>query len=65
MAGRITFPYESMGEALKDRFRRIGGIERAFRCLRRGYLELKWRENTTKRAKARPVEEDFTVRRRP
>lgn len=60
----VIFPYETMMDALEDMFAKVGGVDRAFRCLRKGYQEYEWRKRWEADAKerARMEEEDFTKR---
>lgn len=55
---KVVFPYETMVEAAADRFNKIGGVDEAFRFLRRGFLELSWRKRWEARSKARQAAED-------
>ncbi len=55
---KVVFPYKDMPAAIKDRFKKLGGPVGAFRFMRKGYQELKWREHWQARARARAQEED-------
>jgi hypothetical protein len=58
IAEPVTFPYANMGEATKDKFKKIGGPDQALRFLKKGYKAVEWRKRTDAAAKAREEAED-------
>jgi len=55
---KITFPYETLSQAEKDRYKKIGGPDQAFRFLVKGFKSIAWRKRADANAKARDAEED-------
>lgn len=55
---KVIFPYSNMEIAIKDNFKKIGGVVGAYRYMRRGFQELNWRKHWEARAKARLLVED-------
>jgi len=48
--GKVTFPYVSLDEAIRENFSRIGGPQEAFRLLSKGYKTLEWRRRVERTA---------------
>lgn len=58
MSEKVVFPYASLSEASKDKYRKIGGPEQAFRFLVKGYKSILWRKRADANAKAVEDEQD-------
>lgn len=58
MAEKVELPYANMKDAVKDHFEKIGGVEKAYKFLRKGYQDSVWRKRWEERAKKRAKEED-------
>jgi len=64
---KVTFPYETLAQAEKDRFKKIGGPDQAFRFLVKGFKSIAWRKRAdlnTKLAEA-AADEAFAEENRP
>ena len=48
---KVTFPYETLAQAEKDRFKKLGGPEQAFRYLIKGFKSIEWRKRADLNAK--------------
>lgn len=55
---QVLFPYRDMPTAEKDAFRKIGGPDKAFTFLVRGFKTAEWRKRTDASARARDAAED-------
>jgi hypothetical protein len=49
----ITFPYKTLEAATKDHFKKIGGPEKAFAFLVKGFKTVAWRKRTETSARVR------------
>jgi hypothetical protein len=49
--GRVVFPYATLDAAVKDAFKRLGGPEKAFALLVKGYKTSAWRKRAEENAK--------------
>jgi hypothetical protein len=54
----VVFPYANLSEAVRDKFRLIGGPDQAWRFLVKGFKEITWRRRTNKALREREKEED-------
>jgi len=52
IVGKFNLPYSSMAEAIQDRFARVGGTEKAFSMLKRGFYNTRYHEDAQKSDKA-------------
>lgn len=57
----VSFPYKTLEAATKDKFKRLGGPEKAFAYLVKGYKASAWRKRTELAAKAREAAEDAAL----
>jgi len=55
---KVVFPYESFAQAEKDKFKKLGGTEGAFRFLQKGYKSIMWRKKADANAKELAQAED-------
>lgn len=53
----VAMPYKDMASAVKDKFKKLGGEERAFSFLTKGFKAAAWRKRTDAAAKAREAAE--------
>jgi hypothetical protein len=58
---QVTFPYKTLDIAVKDKFKKIGGPEKAFAFLVKGFKSVEWRRRADKAARARDEAEDVAV----
>jgi len=57
MKEQVTFPYTTFSEASKDKFKKIGGYEQAFRYMTKGYKAIEWRKRANENVQ-RELEEE-------
>lgn len=55
---KVSFPYSSLEEARLDHFEKLGGPEKAFRLLVKGYKTYLWRKRADSNAKRQDSEAD-------
>jgi hypothetical protein len=48
---KVTFPYESLAAATKDKFAKLGGPDRAFKLLVKGFKSIEWRKRADANAR--------------
>ena len=54
----VKFPYSNLDTALKDKFKKIGGPDAAFRYLVKGFKTAFWRRKTNANAREAEKAED-------
>jgi hypothetical protein len=54
----ITFPYRTWEAAVKDEFKKVGGLEGAFRLLVKGWKTSAWRKRAENNAREAIKRED-------
>lgn len=62
MEEKVVFPYDSLEKAEKDRYKKIGGPDQAFRFLVKGYKSIAWRKRADANQKAQEQAEDEAFR---
>jgi len=58
MTEKVVFPYDSLELATKDKYKRLGGPEQAFRCLKKGYKSILWRKRADANVRTTEAEQD-------
>jgi hypothetical protein len=61
-AGPLTFPYISMAAAYKDKYAELGGPDKAFSLLIKGYKSVVWRRRHEQRVKEQEAANDAAVK---
>jgi hypothetical protein len=54
---KVKFPYRTLDEAVTDAFKKIGGPEKAFTYLVKGFKTAAWRKRAERNAKAEEAAE--------
>ncbi len=58
MTEKVVFPYDTLEEAVKDKFKKIGGPTQAFRYLVKGFKTIEWRKRADATSKVVEKEQD-------
>jgi hypothetical protein len=61
MPDPVTFPYKDLAAAIKNKFAKIGGQDKAFAYLVKGFKSAEWRKRSDASARARDAAEDAAV----